>query len=310
MSTMSTDHDLCPEHTAVDTLLTAARQAHIMNVGAALDLDRGLDAIVNQPKAAAAMSTAREASGGQRPRNPATDLLAMPAPIRLRMRPHLRTSALAHARSRALAHGLVDALAAAHTSARSFVGRMAIDMTSALGRTHNHVRTLSRARDLAYELARASICGQTSTPDLDLALTDLSTGARKLALELSGYLTRAYNLISISTHDLANIIIHASDLAEELVAYLPAAQQRAHAYDLEATWTYEVIERAAHDFRGADLSEANLHETDLEGVRWDRKTRWPHGWDERIRRASDREPETGAFVVRGEGGLDRQHALV
>lgn len=49
----------------------------------------------------------------------------------------------------------------------------------------------------------------------------------------------------------------------------------------------ELLERACHDVRGADLRSADLTHLYLGGLRWDDSTRWPEQQREQIRTDSD-----------------------
>jgi hypothetical protein len=58
----------------------------------------------------------------------------------------------------------------------------------------------------------------------------------------------------------------------------------------------ELLERACHDVRGADLRSADLTHLYLGGLRWDESTRWPEQQREHIRAASD--PVDGIRQIR------------
>ncbi|MBO0820662.1 MAG: hypothetical protein J2P26_07405, partial [Nocardiopsaceae bacterium] len=72
-----------------------------------------------------------------------------------------------------------------------------------------------------------------------------------------------------------------------------------------------LLDGVLDDFTDADLTAANLAETDLAGVRWSVSgTRWPSGTDVDALRARSREiaPDTGVFVVEAPGdGKENRH---
>jgi hypothetical protein len=85
----------------------------------------------------------------------------------------------------------------------------------------------------------------------------------------------------------------AHDLAEVLCDSLMSGLTR----DLETA--SGLLEAAASDFRGVDLSEAALEDMSLASLRWDRATTWPsRAWAERMRHVSAEDPPgSGVFVV-------------
>ncbi|MGA5564333.1 hypothetical protein ACPCUV_24655 [Streptomyces platensis] len=57
-----------------------------------------------------------------------------------------------------------------------------------------------------------------------------------------------------------------------------------------------LIREMVENFRYADLRSVDLIGIPLEGIRWNGETRWPHLWEERIRRASVEEAD-GTLVI-------------
>ncbi|MFE5626785.1 hypothetical protein ACFQ8S_32555 [Streptomyces virginiae] len=58
------------------------------------------------------------------------------------------------------------------------------------------------------------------------------------------------------------------------------------------------VERVSSDFVGEDLSQANLNDVPLKGIRWDACTLWPVEWEALIRQASmPASGEQGVLIV-------------
>ena len=181
--------------------------------------------------------------------------------------------AAAHAGDLAHAGVLADELASARNfavrlaSARNFGGRLASvladDRTVALDR----VRFL--VRDFADELAiaRDFVASPANARYLDNALARVRVRAR--------YLDRA--------------------LADALAEFLDLGLNTR--VDVDAATLFAAL----NDFTSADLREADLTGTHLEGVRWSRhSTRWPRSLDvEQLENDSEETPPgSGIFVVR------------
>ncbi|HXV94829.1 MAG TPA: hypothetical protein VD813_16105 [Pseudonocardia sp.] len=134
------------------------------------------------------------------------------------------------------------------------------------------VLDLDRARDRARVLVDG-LGGVPSTRDLDLA--------RGVARDLGDDLRRAL--------DGAVDLTRACARGFGLDASAPA-----DAYDLRCA--RDVLHRIADDFTDADLGAVSLTGVRLDGIRWSSATRWPIGWEDRIRAASV-EVGPGVFEV-------------
>lgn len=87
---------------------------------------------------------------------------------------------------------------------------------------------------------------------------------------------------------LADALHEACRAAGQLAAATPRAARRTLtrlADDLARA--EELLERACHDVRGADLRSADLTHLYLGGLCWDESTRWPEQQREQIRTSSD-----------------------
>ncbi|MFE0023374.1 hypothetical protein [Amycolatopsis sp. NPDC059021] len=161
-------------------------------------------------------------------------------------------------------------------------------------------RDLSFARDLARD--------RTRDRARLVARDRMLEHARDIAQDqvLNRALARARALAR--THDVADDL--ADDLDRDQVLNrthdLTRALTRARARALVLGAESAKLIDAVSDFSGADLRQANLEDTFLDGVLWSDKTRWPHGWEERVRKSSV-EISPGLYEIGRIGGSD--HAV-
>ncbi|WP_147403905.1 hypothetical protein [Nocardia panacis] len=80
-------------------------------------------------------------------------------------------------------------------------------------------------------------------------------------------------------------------------------------WSMELWDALQQLDQILSDVRGVDLREAELEDTDLDGVRWSTATRWPTGWHERIVAISV-PLGSGEFEIGGTDGHDRASAGV
>ncbi|MFB7837748.1 hypothetical protein ACWIGW_44240 [Nocardia brasiliensis] len=80
-----------------------------------------------------------------------------------------------------------------------------------------------------------------------------------------------------------------------------------HAWSARLRFTLDSVEEVLSDVRGADLLEARIDASDLDGLRWSTDTIWPPQWREQIARMSvPRGP--GEFEIVGGGDHDHEPA--
>ncbi|MBA2949592.1 hypothetical protein [Streptomyces himalayensis] len=85
---------------------------------------------------------------------------------------------------------------------------------------------------------------------------------------------------------------------------IPEARSRLRVVQEVMGEVQRLIEAAADDFSGADLTRVDPAMSDLAWLQWDAATQWPRGWEERIRRMS-LEHAPGQFVVQPVDADDR-----
>jgi hypothetical protein len=80
-----------------------------------------------------------------------------------------------------------------------------------------------------------------------------------------------------------------------------------NAWCVRLYFALKTLDQVLSDVRGADLSEADLQNVDLAGLRWSTDTRWPPGWREQIVDMSVSHGP-GEFEIVGDGGHDHEPA--
>jgi len=199
-------------------------------------------------------------------------------------RAHVRASAIVSAIDRAIDRASDRASAIAIALASHRAGFDAIDL----------VKALTSARDLTSAIVSASARDfartLTSARDLTSRLARNLVRARDLASALTSHLglnlNRALDLSLASARDLARDL--ARDPARNLARNLAPASAPASALTSALTSARDVagartaLDRALHDFTGADLRDVDLTNVELEGLRWSPATRWPPGWADQL----------------------------
>lgn len=208
------------------------------------------------------------------------------------------------ARARDVSRDLDRALARVHDLARD-VDRardLARDVDHALARhldgdldqAREVAEDVDRARDLAEDADRVRDLGGTIDDAIDEAIEGAIDGADDLALTLASHIDHAIDCVL--GHDLAidfadalardcdRFRVLVNDLALDPYSDLTIAPVRALAVDLVRA--LDLLEKSITSMVGADLTAADLTGIPLAGVRWSDETRWPPGWEGRIRRES------------------------
>lgn len=136
---------------------------------------------------------------------------------------------------------------------------------------------------LAQQISEARTTAQAALDQPQVARTRLPD---VLDLTLAPQLHAAH--MPAGAQALADAVRAARRSAGQLATVTPRAARRTLtrlADDLAQA--DELLERACHDVRGADLSSADLTHLYLGGLRWDESTRWPEQLREQIRTGSD-----------------------
>ena len=136
---------------------------------------------------------------------------------------------------------------------------------------------------LAQQISEARTTAQAALDQPQAARTRLPD---VLDLTLAPQLHAAH--MPAGAQQLADAVHAARRSAGQLATATPRAARRTltHLAD-DLAQADELLERACHDVRGADLSSADLTHLYLGGLRWDESTRWPEQLREQIRTGSD-----------------------
>lgn len=184
-----------------------------------------------------------------------------------------------------------------------FVGNFVSDLTSDLTNAHtNHRETrfidreLARALDLASEIAstREVVARFKVVPGVVLRNFGLAADLVH-ALDFDGAIALDFVRALAIVLDLADARADDVDRARNSISGLSLGQAVVTAVDR--------LDEALTSMAGADLTGADLRSIPLEGVRWSHATRWPPGWEERIRHDSI-VIEPGLYEIRPGGRTD------
>jgi hypothetical protein len=307
-----------------------------------LNLDAGVAAIVGtpEPPAAAIPSSSPEAdvhvpAPGSWVRRLGDQLRRLKPPARLALRSDRVSAALgdildiAQALDRARDLNVAVAGALARDPDRDLVrdlvrelnralsGDLALDRTDldrARYRDLDLTRPLDRALDRALELARiledahyfagrlaeALDHAQALTHDVDrtLAFDSAQHLVRQLAETFATALDGAYELVKEAAASVARAVGDESGAPADIQTMPPR----------EMRYLQRVLNEVMDDFVGADLRSVGLGGARLEGIHWSESTRWPAGWVEEIRAASE-EIEPGILQITGWEGVRWRHEL-
>ncbi|MCR6490842.1 hypothetical protein M8542_49485 [Amycolatopsis sp. OK19-0408] len=156
------------------------------------------------------------------------------------------------------------------------------------------IDSLRREGTVPFTVARLAGAGIAESLTLTQATARAETRTRDLARARARKLSRQLTGALAPVPDLKRV----RGLAERLRHELDEAQPRSRSFDLGVKsaqlnlFSQRVAQQAGSllatlaDVTGEDLSQADLTDIDLDGVRWSSRTRWPAGWEDRIRRTS------------------------
>ncbi|MFC0439662.1 DUF349 domain-containing protein [Kutzneria buriramensis] len=265
-----------------------------------VDLDARLGHIIGAPAPAATRAGHPAAAGGLS--GFANDFAARPPHERLAARAWIQLPALHVLRSSA--HLVIVALDLAGARAREFTYDRVFNrgLYRARYRASNFNRAvdvnLARARDVNLVRARDLARALTRALDLGLAL-DLARDCdcdydlnRGLILALAFDRARVLDLVRVLDHtvdhtrdrDRILALIAGRDLGRDLARVLTSISRTS--LGREVVDAVDHLDEALTSMADADLTRVNLRRIPLEGVRWSHATRWPPGWEDRIRHDS------------------------
>ncbi|MFL1380430.1 hypothetical protein [Nocardiopsis protaetiae] len=136
-------------------------------------------------------------------------------------------------------------------------------------------------------------------------------GATDMFLEFGRHLIQIKEdfpaLLAASGADLYADLSHATEDYFAAVSELSGQVMEAN-FDFTKSLISEVLGQLGHvhqnltsvanNFLGADLRDVRLDGSSTVGILWNEETRWPDGWDERIRGSSvEIKPGSGVFIV-------------
>ncbi|MFD1048795.1 hypothetical protein ACFQ1S_26310, partial [Kibdelosporangium lantanae] len=151
-----------------------------------------------------------------------------------------------------------------------------------VGATHGHIPSYVHGARLAWMLRQAR------TDILSSELADHLDAARDLTI-IYGY---AFNraVANSRTPGAYNAVVFNHALVRDIAFVLDIILVHHPNYDpmvvLDIADSADTLTTAVDDLVDADLTTVDLDGVSLEGVRWSDRTRWPAGWEPRIRRVS------------------------